>query len=74
MARTLANFLDCDNAAANDDEPDMLICHCPRAVSVMPWDAIAAQQLEWFRLAGWVIRREGDAVHAITPLHPAMVM
>lgn len=71
----MANILDmapARNCAANDAEPDMLIVHCPRAVSVMPWDELSRQFVDDYLRLGWRLVRDPDAWHLITPLHPAM--
>lgn len=60
------------NCVANDLEPDMLIVHCPRSVSVMPWDSLSARFVDDCQRDGWRLVREPDAWHIITPLHPAM--
>jgi hypothetical protein len=60
------------NCFANTDEPDMLIVHCPRSVSVMPWDSPSAQFAEDYQRQGWRLVKEADAWHLITPQHPAM--
>lgn len=60
------------NCVANDIEPDMLIVHCPRSVSVMPWDALSARFVDDCQRDGWRLVREPDAWHLITPFHPAM--
>lgn len=58
----------------NIDEPDMLIVHCPRTVSVMPWDDLSRRFVEDQQRAGWIAVREPDALHLITPMHPARRM
>lgn len=58
----------------NIDEPDMLIVHCPRTVSVMPWDDLSRRFVEDQQRAGWIAVREPDALHLITPMHPALRM
>jgi hypothetical protein len=54
------------------DEPDMLIIHCPRVVQAAPWSDWAVDMLAYLKDLGWIERRERDAVHVISPLHPAM--
>jgi hypothetical protein len=66
------NLLDC---VTNDNpltEPDMLIIHCPRVVQAAPWGDWAIETLSYLKGLGWIERRERDAVHVISPLHPAM--
>lgn len=53
-------------------EPDMLVIHCPRIVQAAPWGDWAADMLAYLKSIGWIERRERDAVHVISPLHPAM--
>jgi hypothetical protein len=60
------------NCFANENDPDMLIVHCPRSVSVMPWDSLSARFVDDCQRDGWRLVREPDAWHLITPLHPAM--
>jgi hypothetical protein len=60
------------NCFANENDPDMLIVHCPRSVSVMPWDGLSADFCDEHQRRGWRLVKEPDAWHLITPLHPAM--
>ena len=60
----------CPNKHA--DEPDMLLIHCPRVTQAAPWGDWAQDTLEYLKRLGWTERRERDAVHVISPLHPAM--
>lgn len=53
-------------------EPDMLIIHCPRVVQAAPWGDWAIDTLAYLKHLGWTERRERDAVHVISPLHPAI--
>lgn len=59
---------------SNTAEPDMLVVHCPRSVSVMPWDALSQWFVAEYVQHGWRLVQEPDAWHLITPLHPAMRM
>jgi hypothetical protein len=71
----MANILDTvreRNCFANENDPDMLVVHCPRSISVMPWDALTHQFVDTYQRNGWRLVKEPDAWHLITPLHPAM--
>lgn len=60
------------SGAVKADEPDMLIIHCPRVVQAAPWGDWAEDTVAYLLTLGWIERRERDAVHIISPLHPAI--
>ena len=71
----MTNILDTKpprNCVANENDPDMLVVHCPRSVSVMPWDSLSRRFCDDYQREGWRLVKEADAWHLITPLHPAM--